>query len=177
MLGKWSVILLSLTAATIIGCRKVPTAERGTATPPPNVVLPSSEQRWNEALLKRVLAAYEWEPTGERAVDVWTAFAAIDSQLAKLKEEVSRKAGGARAEAEIQRIELQRVRNEQMERFAKAQARIRYAQVAFNNLAASINQREGIRAAASMITQGHTAEAGEWKRRGLRGMHSGLQMR
>lgn len=176
MLGKWSVIALTLAAAAIVGCRKTPTAEQRSALATPIALVPKVKQLAERVVLSRAVAAYEWEPTGERAVEVWTAFAAVDEKLAELRRLVAQRSGGARAEAEIERIELQRTREEEMARFAKAQARIEYARAAFNNLAASIDRREGVRAAAGMIARGLGNESSEMKH-GLRGLHGRLRVR
>ncbi len=176
MLGFRSIIALFLAAAAIAGCRKVPTAEHPPATPPPNVIVRTADLQGEDTQLERVLAAYEWEPTGERAVDVWNAFASVDTRLAALKVEVAQRVGGPRAEAEIERIELQRVRDTQMERFVRTQERVKQARVAFNNLAASINRREGIRAAASMVQRGINGEARHLNHHGLRGIRGHLQI-
>lgn len=173
MLGKWTVIALSLTAIAAVACRKTPTALQENPMSTPIVLASQPEKPGGIKLLSRAIAAYERQPTGERAVEVWMAFADIDAELSKLKREVARRVGGARAEAEISRIELQRTRDQQMERFAKTQARMENARAAFNNLAASINQKEGVRAAASVIARGLSSEAGDW-RHGVRGAHGRL---
>ncbi|HEY2341560.1 MAG TPA: hypothetical protein VGH90_00960 [Chthoniobacteraceae bacterium] len=84
--------------------------------------------------LVRTLEQYERRPTPELIAAAWEAFARIDSQLSALKRQVAESLGGARAEAEIDRIELQRWRDAQMERFSGAQRKIVSVMSALNSL-------------------------------------------
>jgi hypothetical protein len=88
--------------------------------------------------LLRTLDGYERKPTAEVASAARDAFARIDSQLAALKRQAAESLGGARAEAEIDRLELQRWRDAQMERFSGAQERINTALMAFDAISKSI---------------------------------------
>jgi hypothetical protein len=124
--------------------------------------------------LNRALAAYEWEPTPDRAAAVWEALAEVDGRIGELKGVVSRNSGGVRAEAEIERIELERLREEQLVRFAGVQARLRTARAAFDALASSTDT-DGIRAAASMVIRGSSSED-RFSARDLRLGRSGLPM-
>ena len=157
MYGKWLVLALVLSAAVVVSCKKVPTASMRRATPPPiAAATPAPVQPLHddtETLLSRVVGLYEREPTSDRAAAVWEAFSELDTRLAELRLIVSSRAGGARAEAEVRRIELQRARDLEMTRFATTQARIKTANAAFDALAASFDQN-GIRAAASVVARG-----------------------
>jgi acyl-CoA reductase-like NAD-dependent aldehyde dehydrogenase len=159
MYGKWLVFLLAVSAATAASCKKVPTAAIRKATPPPVVVWESKPGLTGEEelMLKRAVAAYEWEPTRERAAAVWDAFTQTDARLKELRLIVTSRAGGPRAEAELQRIELQRERDRQMARFAGVQIRMRTATEAFDALASSADP-EGIRVATSIVARGLSAE-------------------
>lgn len=159
MYGKWLVIVPAVFTAAFVSCKEVPTASARKATPPRVVLSPPAPRLvQDEAMLTSVVVAYEAEPTSDRAAAVWEAFSEIDTRLAELKLIVSSRAGGTRAEAEVQRIELQRARDREMTRFAMTQARLKTAHAAFDALAASFD-RNGIRAAASVVARGMSADA------------------
>ncbi|MHA3770079.1 hypothetical protein ACXR0O_00915 [Verrucomicrobiota bacterium sgz303538] len=125
--------------------------------------------------LSHAVTVYESEPTGEKAAEVWTAFARVDAKLVELKRLVAHRVGGRKAEAEIERIELQRLRDEQMTRFAKAQVRMVNALAALDVLAEARNSGDGVRAAASVIARGLGTERSAWTRE-LRALQGRLEM-
>jgi hypothetical protein len=129
---------------------------------PATVAAPTENRNGEPSDLITALDGYEREPTLEHAAVVWEQFTAVDSQLKSLKELVSHYAGGARAEAEINRLELQRLRDEQMSRFAGVQRRLNSALAAFNALSSSVRAGEGIQDAAASLVHGRVrGETGE----------------
>ncbi len=62
--------------------------------------------------LVAALAAYERAPTAEGSEAVWEALAGIERRIETLRAESARCAGSSRAEAEIERMELQRLCDE-----------------------------------------------------------------
>ncbi len=123
---------------------------------PAAVIAPTLDQKGSPLNLVVALDGYERQPNADRAVMVWEEFSAVDAQLKSLKELVTRCAGGARAEAEIDRLELQRLRDEQMSRFGRLQRRFNSALAAFNALSNSVSNGEGIQDAASRLVHGRS---------------------
>ncbi len=76
------------------------------------------------AALLRSLDLYERAPTGDHAADAWGAFAAIDVRLADLRATADETVAGARAVAELDRMELEGFRDRQMLRFVGSQKRL-----------------------------------------------------
>ena len=105
--------------------------------------------------LESVVAQYEREPTTEAAAAVWTSFAATADKIAKLKQRVAATVGGVRAEAEVERIELEQKYDEQLARFASVHARIQAAREALDALATASDPSTGIRAAMGALIHGN----------------------
>jgi len=106
---------------------------------------------WN---VGKAVDAYLREPTDDCAALVWESFGNLDVRILSLKEQAARTVGGLRAEAEVERIELERLRDEQMPRFLSARARWKSAQAAFDALSASIDGRDGVENAAAILIHG-----------------------
>jgi hypothetical protein len=114
------------------------------AVPPPSV----------PASLEMLVSRYEREPTPEAAAAVWASFSSAGEKIAHLKERVAHTAGGARAEAELERIELEHTCDAQFARFAAVHARLQAAHEALDALAAATDPSSGIRAATSALIHG-----------------------
>lgn len=76
--------------------------------------------------LKAALAAFEGEPSPTMAMAVLDALATFDRQLAELRQRAGNSTGGLRAELEIRRIELERERDLQLQRFYGTHEKTRF---------------------------------------------------
>jgi acyl-CoA reductase-like NAD-dependent aldehyde dehydrogenase len=152
MNGKWIATVLAV-SCSLGGCKKTPTASNPSAVAPP-IVLASKDSSATDipTIITRLVAAYEWEPNAERAAAMWSGLERLDEKLRELRSTVAREAGGRRAEAEIERIELQRLRESTMARITSTQNRLKTTRSSNDTLTASIDG-EGIRAAAAAIGQ------------------------
>ena len=157
MNGKWIAVVLAA-SCTFGGCKKTPTASDSKAASPPVVVMPTESSPTDiPTAITRLIAAYEWEPNAERAAAMWSGLERLDEKLRELRTLVAREAGGRRAEAEIERIELQRLRDSAAARITRTQNRLKTTRSAVDSLTAAIDG-EGIRAAAAAIGQRGGAE-------------------
>lgn len=104
--------------------------------------------------LIQAVDAYLRQPTGDRLSRAWECFLVTDSRLAELKRKVAVTVGGARAEAELDRLDLQTLRDREMERFTGAQRRFQGALAACDALSDSIESGEGLQKAAAILAHG-----------------------
>ncbi len=131
-------------------------SRRGTA-PAPRIAIvtdPESLPEGEAELLRKAVDGYVREPTTERLSSAWERFSSVDTRLADLKRQVAATAGGARAEAELDRLNLQMLRDRQMERFAAARNRFQDALFAFDAFSNSIGSGEGLQKAAAILAHG-----------------------
>lgn len=112
--------------------------------------LPASEAE----LLRKAVDSYLREPTTERLSNAWERFSSVDSRLADLKRQVAATAGGVRAEAEVDRLNLQMLRDRELARFSAARNRFQGALFAFDALSNSIESGEGLQKAAAILAHG-----------------------
>ena len=93
--------------------------------------------------LRMSLAAFDGNPSPEMAYVVMEAFSAMDEHLEDLKERAEFSSGGVRAELVIERIELERERATQMQRFSHASAQVTES---------AEDEADGLRYATSVLT-------------------------
>lgn len=93
--------------------------------------------------LRMSLSAFDGNPSTELAYVVMEAFEAVDDRLADLQERAAVSTGGLRAELVIERIELERERAAQMQRFSDASAQV---------IESGEDESDGLRYATSMVT-------------------------
>jgi hypothetical protein len=113
-------------------------------------IVPASKSPTLESLVSQ----YEREPTPEAAAAVWASFSEAGDKVAKLKQRVAQTVGGVRAEAELERIELEHAYDAQLARFAAVHARLQAAHKALDALAAAADASSGIRAATTALIHG-----------------------
>jgi hypothetical protein len=114
-------VLLPLAAVLSYGAlNKAPLETARRPAPPEIEASETSDAPDVVTRLRMSLSAYDGNPSAELAEHVFAAFSAIDERLADLRTRAAASAGGTRAELVIERIELERERAAQMERFAEA---------------------------------------------------------
>jgi len=86
---------------------------------------------------------YARNPIPENAANAVEAFGAVLDALKRLQTKVARTWGGTRAEAEVDRLELERLYRQQAVRFAALQARAAAARSALDALAATAAVQRG----------------------------------
>ena len=155
LLAMTRILLLAMAILPLVytGVRRTPAAaahlQRSFPHPTAATSLPSQP-----STLDTLIAQYEHEPTPEAAAAVWSAFSSIGDKIAALKERVSATTGGVRAEAEVERIQLEHSYDQQLARFAAVHARLQAAHDAFDALTAATDAASGIRAATTALVHG-----------------------
>jgi len=156
LLAMTRILLFAMAILPLVytGVRRTPAAAAHfvqRAFPHPTTAASLPQQ---PSTLESLIAQYEHEPTPEAAAAVWSAFSSIGDKIAALKERVAVTTGGVRAEAEIERIQLEHSYDQQLARFAAVHARLQAAHEAFDALTAATDAASGIRAATTALVHG-----------------------
>jgi hypothetical protein len=114
------------------------------------------------------IEAYRKGPNEDRTLAVWEAFEDLDAKIAKLRHTVATTIGGQRAEAEVDRIELQLHRDAEMARFQGFQERWEAALMVINGLQSSTSPTPRPESAGWISSRQAEREAGRQESPGLK---------